>query len=172
METELAIPFQIQDAEVETSASIGIAMATHAEVDADTLLRDADAAMYLAKANGRNRFEIFDAVLRAQAGRKLRRESALRRAIDGDELEAYYQPEIDLRTGELVAVEALARWNHPVEGKLQADAFIELAEETGAIVAVGEWVLREACAEAARRGDGRRRPACVARTPRPAYGPC
>jgi diguanylate cyclase (GGDEF)-like protein/PAS domain S-box-containing protein len=152
LETELAAPFQVEGVEVETSASIGIAMATNAEADADTLLRDADAAMYLAKANGRNRFEIFDAVLRAQAGRKLRRESALRRAVDGDELEAYYQPEIDLRTGELVAVEALARWNHPVEGKLQADAFIELAEETGAIVAVGEWVLREACAEAARRG--------------------
>ena len=69
--------------------------------------------------------------------------------------EAYYQPEVDLRTGELVAVEALARWNHPVEGQLQADAFIELAEETGAIVAVGRVVLREACAEAARRGGWR-----------------
>jgi EAL domain-containing protein (putative c-di-GMP-specific phosphodiesterase class I) len=110
--------------------------------------------MYLAKANGRNRFEIFDAVLRSQAGEKLQMESALRRAIDEGGLEVFYQPEIDLGTGRVMGFEALARWDHPTEGRLTAESFIDLAEDTGLVVDLGDRVLREACAQAARWGRG------------------
>jgi diguanylate cyclase (GGDEF)-like protein/PAS domain S-box-containing protein len=147
---ELSTPMVIEGTEVVATASIGIAMTTSANSDADGLLRDADSAMYLAKANGRNRFEIFDAVLRTQAQEKLRMESALRRAIDEGGIEVFYQPELDLDSGEIVGFEALARWNHPTEGRLAAVAFIELAEETGLIIDLGESVLRQACIQAGR----------------------
>ncbi len=155
----MADPFQIGSSEVFTTASIGIAMADRGS-DAEGLLRDADSAMYLAKARGRNRYEVFDETLRTEATEKLQMESSLRRAIDvvsgvnGTDdtggLLVYFQPEIDLTTGEVTGAEALARWNHPVEGLLDAGAFIELAEESGLIIDLGAWVLREACSIAGR----------------------
>jgi diguanylate cyclase (GGDEF)-like protein/PAS domain S-box-containing protein len=147
---ELSAPIEIDGTEVTSSGSIGIAMASGATTGADGLLRDADAAMYLAKANGRNRFEIFDAVLRTQTGAKLRTESALRDAIDHGGLEVVYHPEVDLNRDRVVAFEALVRWNHPTEGWQPAGAFIELAEETGLIVELGRWVLHQVCREARR----------------------
>ncbi len=146
----LAEPILIGSTEVVTTGSIGIAMALGPAADADGLLRDADAAMYLAKANGRNRCEIFDKALRTQATQKLQMETALRRALEIGGLEVHYQPELDLETGVIVGVEALVRWNHPTEGPLAAWAFIELAEETGIILDLGAWVLTEACRQAGR----------------------
>jgi EAL domain-containing protein (putative c-di-GMP-specific phosphodiesterase class I) len=109
--------------------------------------------MYLAKARGRDRYEIFDENLRTQATERLQTETHLRRAVDMGEIEVYYQPELDLGTGEMVGCEALARWHHPVGGLLEAGAFIELAEDSGLILDLGAWVLREACRQA---GEWRR----------------
>jgi diguanylate cyclase (GGDEF)-like protein len=138
-------PVLVDGNEVFTTASIGIAVTTSPDDTADGLLRDADAAMYLAKARGRDRSEVFDEELRTQATDRLRTETYLRRAVEMGEIEVYYQPEISLDTGMMVGAEALARWHHPVNGLLEAGAFIELAEESGLIVDLGAWVLAEAC---------------------------
>ncbi len=149
----MADPVAIGTSELFTTTSIGIAIAEPSH-DAEGLLRDADSAMYLAKARGRNRFEVFDEALRTEATAKLTMEGALRRAIDlmggpisdgAGGLEVFFQPEVDLLSGEILGAEALARWHHPTEGLLEADRFIELAEESGLILDLGEWVLQEAC---------------------------
>ena len=153
-------PVAIGASEVFTSASIGIAVADH-DSDADGLLRDADAAMYLAKARGRDRYERFDEGLRTEATQKLQMENTLRRSMEVDGLRVHYQPEVDLATGRVVGMEALARWEHPVLGLLDAGAFIELAEETGLIVDLGTWVLHEACRQAGRWRAERAEPFAV-----------
>ncbi|MEZ5145116.1 MAG: EAL domain-containing protein [Acidimicrobiales bacterium] len=140
-------PVAIGGSEVFTSASIGIAIASD-DSDADGLLRDADSAMYLAKARGRDRYELFDEGLRTEATEKLQMENSLRRSLEVEGLRVHYQPEIDLTSGAVLGMEALARWEHPVLGLLDAGVFIELAEETGLIVEVGSWVLQEACRQA------------------------
>ncbi|WP_208029552.1 sensor domain-containing phosphodiesterase [Rhabdothermincola sediminis] len=143
-------PVRVGADEVFPTGSIGIALApgtagTDEPITAEGLLRDADAAMYRAKARGRDRFEMFDENLRTQAMARLHLESFLRRAIDLDELEVHFQPEVSLTTGAIVGCEALVRWRHPVDGLLDAGSFISVAEESGLIVDVGSWVLREAC---------------------------
>ena len=138
-------PVLVDGYEVFTTASIGIAVTTSPDDTADGLLRDADAAMYLAKARGRDRSEVFDEALRTKATERLRTETYLRRAVEMGEIEVYYQPELSLDTGMMVGAEALARWHHPVVGLLEAGAFIELAEESGLILDLGAWVLAEAC---------------------------
>jgi diguanylate cyclase (GGDEF)-like protein/PAS domain S-box-containing protein len=144
----LKAPVQVDGNEVFTTVSIGIAVANAPDDTAEGLLRDADAAMYLAKARGRDRYEIFDEELRTQATERLQTESHLRRALEMGEIEVYYQPELALDTGVMVGAEALARWHHPVAGLLEAGAFIELAEDSGLILDLGEWVLIEACRQA------------------------
>jgi len=140
-----AEPFALTHAEVTISASIGIAVTNRSTDRASSLLHDADAAMYRAKRRGGARHELFDEAMHTQAVSRLLTERALRRALEHDELRVLFQPQFDLRTGARVALEALLRWEHPVRGLVMPADFIKVAEETGIIVPIGEWVLERAC---------------------------
>ncbi len=143
-------PIEVGDAELFTTASIGIAVATDGEQDGLDLLRDADTAMYQAKDDGRDRLALFNADLRASVTRRLAIANDLRLAVEREELDVWFQPEVSLIDGSLLAVEALLRWHHPTDGTLAAGAFIETAEETGMILDIGRWVLGRSCGQAAR----------------------
>jgi len=138
-------PIVVGGAQFVVTASTGIALASSPSVSADELLRDADAAMYQAKDDGRNQTRVFADSLRAKLLHRLDTEVDLRRAISAGELRVHYQPIVDLGTGEVVEVEALARWEHPERGLVPPGDFIPVAEETGLVVPLGEWVLRESC---------------------------
>ncbi|MDT7713735.1 MAG: hypothetical protein QOG46_2638, partial [Pseudonocardiales bacterium] len=138
-------PFQLDAREMFVTASVGVALAIDGDATPETLLRDADAAMYRAKEQGRGRVEVFDEALRARIMERLDLENGLRRALKRGELRVYYQPEVSAAKGRMVAVEALVRWEHPERGLLQPSDFVPLAEEIGLIVEIGEWVLNEAC---------------------------
>jgi EAL domain-containing protein (putative c-di-GMP-specific phosphodiesterase class I) len=140
----LRAPFPVAGTEVVVSASIGVAFVDTETTDADALLRDADSAMYRAKARGRNRFEIFDQKLRARVIDRLEVEQGLRRALERGELRLHYQPELSLVDGHVTGVEALLRWAHPTRGLLAPHQFLDVAEETGLIVPIGAWVIVEA----------------------------
>src|SRR4051794_28983536 len=142
-------PFMLEGREMFASASVGVALALDPDSTPETLLRDADAAMYRAKERGRGRVEVFDEALRARIIERLDLENGLRRALQRDELRVYYQPQMSMSQGRMVAVEALVRWEHPERGLLEPAEFIPLAEETGIIVGIGAWVLREACKQVA-----------------------
>jgi diguanylate cyclase (GGDEF)-like protein len=142
-------PFMLEGREMYVSASVGVALALDSEATPETLLRDADVAMYRAKERGRGRVEVFDEALRSRIMERLDLENGLRRALQRDELCVYYQPEMSLSQDRMVAVEALVRWEHPERGLLEPADFIPLAEETGMIVEIGAWVLREACKQVA-----------------------
>jgi len=148
---ELALPFSLTTGEHFVSASIGISLADGASRPAEDLIREADAAMYRAKDGGRGRFELFDEVMRANATHRLRLDNDLRRALDEDrdELFPHYQPIVSLPDGPVVGFEALVRWEHPERGLLAPGEFISVAEDSGAIVALGDRVLRLACRQAA-----------------------
>jgi diguanylate cyclase (GGDEF)-like protein/PAS domain S-box-containing protein len=146
-----AEPYEMGGTDHFVSASIGIAVARPSlrePVEADMLIRDADAAMYRAKERGRARCELFDAEMRARALRRLELERELRQALERHELELHYQPMISLRGGEIVGLEALVRWRHPERGLLDPGDFVEVAEESGLIEPIGRWVQESACRDA------------------------
>ena len=142
-------PYRLDGRDVVVSASIGVAIAPNDAEDGDALLKHADTALYRAKADGRSNFRFFEAAMdsRLQSRRDL--EVALRSALVNGELELHYQPLVDLHTNEVTGFEALLRWNHPERGAVSPGEFIPIAEESGLIGPLGEWVLHEACVEAA-----------------------
>jgi diguanylate cyclase (GGDEF)-like protein/PAS domain S-box-containing protein len=143
-------PFELSAGEHFAKASLGIAIAGAEGSEPASLIRDADAAMYQAKARGRARFEIFDRAMRARTVERLSVENDLRRALMRQELHVVYQPIVSLRDSSIVSVEALLRWEHPTRGLLLPADFIAVAEESGLIEPIGRFVLDSACAQAAR----------------------
>ena len=140
-----SMPFQLSHGDTTSAASLGIALSADPEQDVEDLIRDADAAMYRAKEAGGGRLMLFDEVTRQRALTRLHTETALRQAIEREEFRVYFQPEVSVQTGSIVGLEALVRWEHPDDGLVGPDRFIALAEETGLIIPIGTWVLREAC---------------------------
>jgi EAL domain-containing protein (putative c-di-GMP-specific phosphodiesterase class I) len=143
-----AAPFEVGNHEIDLSASGGLALATTSSTS-EEILSQADSAMFRAKNLGRCRLVVFDNDLRRELSETLKRESDVRRAVRQGELTLHYQPEIHLSTRRVHGVEALVRWEHPTDGVLPASEFIHIAEETGLIVELGEWVLRTACEQLA-----------------------
>ncbi|OHB26083.1 MAG: hypothetical protein A2X84_07585 [Desulfuromonadaceae bacterium GWC2_58_13] len=143
----LARPVDLEGQEVFTSTSIGIAMYPADGRDVDSLIRCADMAMYRAKETGRNKYQFFSEEMNQQMMQRLAMENGLRHALERNELQLHFQEQTELASGKITGVEVLLRWQHPELGLLAPPAFIHLAEETGLMVAIGEWVLRTACAQ-------------------------
>ncbi len=145
---KLSIPFTLSENETFITPSIGIALYPDDGEDAETLVKNADTAMYFAKRAGKNRFQFYDESMNALALRRLTLDGHLRRALERGEFALHYQPQLDLRSGRIDAAEALLRWHNPKLGDVPPLDFITLAEENGMIIPIGEWVIRTACAQA------------------------
>ena len=147
-------PYQIEGQTYRVSTSVGVARCTDGNCDAEELMRRADLALYAAKAKGRDRFTMYETSFDQAARERRDTETSLRDAVDGDQLRLFYQPVIDLNTGQPSGYEALLRWNHPRRGLIAPDDFLPVAEETGLIVPIGEWVIHQALHETARWPGG------------------
>lgn len=145
LQTKIAEPFTIDNYEVFTTTSVGIILSDEVKRQPEDYLRDADAAMYRAKEGGKARFEIFDREMHVRNLNLLQVETDLRHAVERNEFEVLYQPIVDLDRGRVREFEALIRWRHPVLGLVSPNEFVGVAEETGLIVPIGEWILNEAC---------------------------
>jgi diguanylate cyclase (GGDEF)-like protein len=143
--TEIARPFAIDERELKVTCSVGIAKFPRDGQDGDTLLRNADTAMYRAKAHGRNTFQLYSAEMNANFGERLTLESDLWHALERNEFVLCYQPKAEMETGRIVGLEALLRWHHPRHGVISPEKFIPLAEESSLIVHIGKWVIEAAC---------------------------
>jgi diguanylate cyclase (GGDEF)-like protein/PAS domain S-box-containing protein len=153
--TALATPYQIDDQELYSSASIGISMYPDDGSDPKTLLKNADTAMYRAKDQGRNTYQYYSAEMGARVREYLTLETGLRHALDRNEFELYYQQQVDITDGAPFGAEALLRWRHPEHGLISPNDFIPLLEDTGLIVPVGEWVVKQVCQQVMQwRKDG------------------
>jgi diguanylate cyclase (GGDEF)-like protein len=146
--SEISAPYEIEGHQLNIGASIGVALAPGDGADADQLMRNADLALYRAKADGRNDYRFFESAMDVEARARHALEADLRKALTKGEFEVFYQTVYSFESGRICGAEALVRWRHPQRGMVRPDQFIPLAEEVGLIVPIGEWVLRTACKEA------------------------
>ncbi|MCI2256056.1 PAS domain S-box protein [Domibacillus sp. PGB-M46] len=140
-------PFQVDQYELYSTPSIGISFYPHDGKDVDTLIKKADSALHQVKRNGKNHYQFYDADIAEHTYEKWEIETDLRKALEQEELLLHYQPKVDLSSGKVAGAEALLRWQHPEKGLVSPAAFIPLAEETGLIIPIGEWILYTACAQ-------------------------
>lgn len=145
IQEKLILPITLSEQEIFTTVSIGISLSATGYEQPEDLLRNADIAMYQAKARGKARYEIFNTDMHVQIVERLQLENDLRRGIERQEFQVYYQPIVSLKTGRITGFEALVRWLHPEQGIVLPEEFIPTAQETGLIIQIDEWVLREAC---------------------------